>query len=132
LVGSLWLEAVADPEVGVDVGPAWREALDLLPYLAHEHVHGAVAVHHRIAPHVLVDLVALEHPPPRLGEQEQQLELAAREVDALAAHERLELVGADLELAGHERPALAGGAGGALAAAHHSLNAGDHLLRVAG
>src|SRR5436190_2169120 len=64
--GQLGLEAVADPEVRVDVAPVGREALDLLAHLPHEDVDRAVAVHHRVAPHVLVDLVALENSAARL------------------------------------------------------------------
>src|SRR3954469_25692976 len=93
-------EAVADPEVGVDVAPAGRGALELLAQLAYEDVDRAVAVDHRIAPHALVDLLAREHLAGGLGEQLEQLELAPREVEALTADERLELVGPDLELAG--------------------------------
>ena len=47
----------------------------------------AVTVDHRVAPHVLVDLVALEHAAARLGQQVEQLDLAPREVDALTADE---------------------------------------------
>ena len=86
---------------------------------------------HRVAPDRLVDLLALEHLALRLGEQLEQLELAPREVDAAAAHERLELVGADLELAGHERTA-SDALGRALAPPDHGLHAREHLLGVAG
>src|SRR5207248_1775187 len=110
----------------------WREALDLLAHLADEDVHRAVAVDHRVAPNVLVDLVALEHPAARFREQVKQLELAPREVDALAADERLELIGADLELAGQQRTVLGGGRRRALAPAEHSFHARDHLLWMAG
>src|SRR4051812_49887061 len=48
-------QPVADPEVGVDVAPARRHPLELLAQLAHEDVDRAVAVHHRVAPHALVD-----------------------------------------------------------------------------
>ena len=37
--------------------------LELLAHLPDEHVHGAVAVGHRVAPDGLVDLLALEHLP---------------------------------------------------------------------
>src|SRR3954453_20647368 len=89
-------EPVADAEVRVDVAPVRRDALELLAQLAHEHVHRAVAVRHRVAPHALVDLLALEHLAGGLGQQLQELELAAREVEALPADERLELVAPDL------------------------------------
>ena len=92
-------EAVADAEVRVDVAPARRHALELLAQLADEDVDRAVAVDHRVAPHALVDLLALQHLPLRVGEQLDELELAPREVGADAADEGLELVGADLDLA---------------------------------
>ena len=75
-------EAVADPEVRVDVAPARRGALELLAQLAHEDVDRAVAVDHRVAPHALVDLLALQHLALGLGEQLDELELAAGELDA--------------------------------------------------
>src|SRR3954452_1244528 len=99
-------EAVADPEVGVDVAPARRGALELLTQLAHEDVDRAVAVDHRVAPHALVDLLARQHLAGSVGEELDELELAPREVHARVRHERLELVGPDLELAGHDRADL--------------------------
>ena len=59
-----------------------------------------------------------------------QLELAAGQVDRAAADERLELVGADLDLAGDDRRRSSAGLGAA-AAAHDGLDAGDELLGVA-
>ncbi len=47
------------------------------------------------------------------------------------ADERLEAVGADLDLAGEDRRGL-GAAGAAAAAAHDALHARDHFLGVAG
>ena len=61
---------------------------------------------HRIAPDALVDRLALEHLALGVGEQVQQLELAAGEVEAVAAHERLKLIGSDLELSGDQRTRL--------------------------
>jgi hypothetical protein len=69
-------------------------ALQFLAQLAHEHVHRAVAVGHRVAPDLLVDVLALDHLAVRLDQQLQQLELAAGEADALAA--RTPGTGADL------------------------------------
>src|SRR5882762_10901925 len=54
-------EAVPHPEMGVDVRPARRRLLELLAELADEDVDRAVATSHRVAPHPLVDLLALEH-----------------------------------------------------------------------
>src|SRR6185295_12261603 len=76
-LGSVWLrtgdglggEAVADPEVGVDVAPHRRDLLQLRAQLAHEDIDRAVAVGHLITPHALVDLAALEHLAGGLGEQ---------------------------------------------------------------
>ena len=85
---------------------------------------------HRVAPDRLVDLLALEHLALSLRQQLEQLELAPRQVDAAAAHERLELIRADLQLAGHQRARL-DPRGGALAAPHHGLDAREHLLGVA-
>ena len=100
---ALRREAVADAEVRVDVAPVRRHPLELLAQLAHEHVDRAVAVDHRVAPHALVDLLARQDLPLVVGEQLDQLELAAREVGAAAGREGLELVEPDLELAGHDR-----------------------------
>ena len=110
------VEAVADPEMGVDVAPARRALLQLLAQLADEDVNRAVAVGHRVTPDPLVDRLPLERLALGLGEQLQQLELAPGEVEADAADEGLELVGADLELAGDQRADLgvvgcAGGGG---------------------
>jgi hypothetical protein len=66
-----------------------------------------------------------------LGEQLEELELAAGEPDALAADEGLVLVGPDLELAGDKRPDVIAG-GGPLAPADDGLNPGHHLLGVGG
>src|SRR5207302_7671453 len=122
---------VADPEVRVDVAPTRRGRLELLPKLPDEDVDRAIAVRHRVAPHALIDLLALEHLPVRLGEQLDQLELAPGQVEVLPADEGLELIGADLQLAGHHRPAVGAGAR-TLAATDDSLHARDYLLGVAG
>src|SRR5436305_1044367 len=71
-------EPVADPEMGVDVAPPGRDGLELGPQLAHEHVDGASAAGHRVAPHPLVDVLALEHASVRRGQLLQELELLAR------------------------------------------------------
>ena len=83
---------------------------------------------HRVAPDPLVDRLALEHLALGVGEQLQQLELAAGQVEAVAADEGLELVGADLQLAGDERAGLGVGAAAA-AAARDGFDPGHHLLR---
>src|SRR3954452_8585758 len=77
-------ESVADPEVGVDVAPVRRDLLELLAQLAHEDVHRAVAVDHRVAPDALVDLLAGNDLAAEVAEQRDQLELAAGEVHAAA------------------------------------------------
>ena len=59
-----------------------------------------------------------------------QLELAPRQVDAHAAHEGLELVRPDLDLADHERPGVDARLG-ALAPPHDGLDARDQLLGMA-
>ena len=87
----------------VDVAPAGRGPLELLPQLAHEDVDRPVAVDHRVAPHALVDLLALHDLAARLGEQLDELELAPGEVHAGPADEGLELVGPDLDLADKHR-----------------------------
>src|SRR4051794_41805543 len=121
-------EAVADAEVGVDVAPAGRGALELLAQLAHEDVDRAVAVDHRIAPHALVDLLARELLAGGLGEQLDELELTAREVHGGGAHEGLELIRADLELAGHDRADLDPRGLGTPAPPRDRLGACDQLL----
>ena len=74
--------SVPHAEVRVDVAPPGRGPLELLAQLAHEHVDRPVAAGHRVAPHALVDLLALHDPALRLGEQLDELELAAREIHA--------------------------------------------------
>ena len=64
---------------------------------------------HRVAPDPLVDLVALQHLAGVLGEHVQQLELAAGELEALAADVGLEAVGADLQLARDQRAQVLAG-----------------------
>ncbi len=84
---------------------------------------------HRVAPDPLVDRLPLEHLAALLGEQVQQLELAAGEVEGDVADEGLEAVGADLQLADGERRGLELAA--ALAApAGDRFDPGDRLLRV--
>ena len=126
----LGIEAVADPEVGVDVAPAGRAPLELLAQLADEDIDGAITVGHRVAPDPLVDGLALEHLALGAGEQVEELELAPGEVEAGAADEGLELVGADLQLAGDEGAALHLRAA-APAPARHRFHAGHRLLGVA-
>src|SRR3954471_21524189 len=125
------LEAVADPEVGVDVGPARRALLQLVAQLADEDVNRAVAVGHRVAPDLLVDLLPLEHLAAFLGEQVEQLELAAGEVEWLLAGEGLETVGANPQLAGVEGRARGLAAAAGMAAAD-GFDPGDRLLGMAG
>src|SRR4051794_23597297 len=114
----------------VDVAPFRGGALELLAQLAHEDVDRTVAARHRVAPDALVDLLALEDAALGAGQQLDELELATGQVDGAAGDERLVLVGADLDLAGHER------AGdrrlGTAAAARDGLDAGDDLFGVAG
>src|SRR3954451_22341873 len=106
-LGGLRGEPVADPEVRVDVAPGGRGLLELLAQLAHEDVDGAVAARHRVAPHPLVDLLALEHAPRGRRQQLDELELAPGQLDRLPVGEGLELVGADLDLARLRRRRLA-------------------------
>ena len=74
-------EAVADPEVGVDVAPGRRDPLELGAQLAHEDVDRAIAVDHGVAPDALVDLLALQDLALGLGQQLDELELAPRQLD---------------------------------------------------
>ena len=85
---------------------------------------------HRVAPDPLVDLLALEHLAALLGEQVEQLELAAGEVEGLLADEGLEAVGPDLHLADGERRGLVLLAAAA-AAAGDRFDPGDRLLGMA-
>src|SRR5690348_6859135 len=96
--------------MGVDVAPARAVLLELLAQLADEDVDRAIAVGHRIAPDPLIDRLALEHLALGVGEQLQQLELAARQVETAAADEGLELIGANLQLAGDQRADVGAGA----------------------
>src|SRR4051794_40942562 len=130
-VARLRREPVADAEVRVDVPPPRRGLLELLAELADEHVDRPVAARHRIAPHTLVDLLALEHPALGRRQQLDQLELAAREVDRPVAYVRLEAVGADLDLAGADRRPLLARLGPP-APAHDGLDPREQLLRMAG
>src|SRR3954470_10072234 len=131
VVARLRRETVADAEVRVDVPPPRRRLLELLTQLADEHVDRPVAARHRVAPHALVDLLALEHAALGSGDQLDQLELAPREVDRPVAHVRLEAVGADLDLAGVDRRSLLARPGGGRPA-DAGVDAREQLLRVAG
>src|SRR6476660_1302484 len=113
------------------VAPPRRALLQLLAQLADEDVDRAVAMGHRISPHPLVDRLALQHLALGLGEQVQQLELAAGQVEAAAADEGLELVCPDLQLGGEKRAGLLAGAP-ATAAARDRLDPGHRLLGMAG
>src|SRR3954470_1776154 len=131
VVARLGRESVADAEVRVDVPPPRRRLLELLAQLADEHVDRPVAARHRVSPHALVDLLALEHATLGRGEQLDQLELAPREIDGHLADVRLEAIGADLDLAGADRRALLARLGPA-SPAHDGLHAREQLLGVAG
>src|SRR4029077_12696853 len=96
-------ETVAHAQVGVDIGPSGCHLGELRAHLAHEHVHGAVAVLHLPTPDVAVDVPAAHHAILALGEDEQDLELAHRQAHATTVHERLYLIGPDLEVAVHQR-----------------------------
>ena len=86
---------------------------------------------HRVAPHALVDLLALQDLTLGLGQQLDELVLASGQLDRDAGHERLELVGADFDLTDHDRGRLDPHVG-ALAPADDRFDAGDQLFRVAG
>ncbi len=98
--------------------------------LADEHVDRAVAADHRVAPHPLVDVLALEHPAVRRRQLAQQLVFLAREPCGLGADVRVEAVRADRQLAGDDGFGVGRHLAGA-ATAHDRLNARDQLLRVA-
>src|SRR3954452_10785673 len=102
-VGELGGEAVSHAEVRVDVAPPRRRLLELLAQLAHEDVDRPVAAGHRIAPDALVDLLALQHAALGVGEQLDQLDLPAVQIDRALPDEGLELIAADLDLAGAHR-----------------------------
>src|SRR5215216_4484494 len=126
----LGVEAVADPEVGVDVVPARRAMLKLGAQLSHEHVHGAVAVDHGVDPDAALDLVALEHLARVVGKDLEELKLAARQVEALAGDVDLEPIGPDLDVTGDQRPGVLASPP-APVAANHRLDPRHDLLRVA-
>src|SRR4051812_26134071 len=86
---------------------------------------------HRVAPDSPVDLVALEHLAGVLGEDVEELELAAGELQALAADVGLEAVGPDLQLPRDQRAKVLAGLA-APVAADHGLDPRHHLLRVTG
>src|SRR5215218_1151313 len=129
-VHALRREVVSDAKVRVDVAPLRRGALKLVTQLAHEHVDGAVAVRHRVAPHALVDRLALQHVTGIARQQADQLELAACQVEAARADKRLELVGADRQLTGFKRLTFSRWSGNS-APTHDCLDARNQLLRVA-
>src|SRR3954449_4542719 len=108
-VQRLRREAVADPEVGVDVTPARRGALELLAKLAYEDVDRAVAVGHRVAPDPLVHALARNDAARGAGEQVKKLELAPREPHRAATDEGLEHVRPDLQLSRDDRLDRLGG-----------------------
>ena len=116
--------------MGVDVAPPGRDLLELLAQLAHEHVHRPVAADHRVAPHALVDVLALEHAAVGGRELAQQLELLARQRRALLAGVGVVAVGTDRELAGLDRRLLERQLAGA-PPTEHGLDPRQQLLGVA-
>ena len=130
--GLLGVEAIADAEVRVQVAPARGSRLELAAQLADEDVDRAVAVGHRVSPHALVDALAGDHPAAWDASSTQKLELAAGEPDRASADERLEHVGPDLQLPGDDGLGRIGGGSCGVAASHRGLDAGQHLLRMAG
>src|SRR5690349_16445271 len=84
-VHPLGRKPVAHPEVGVHIAPLGRQRLELLAELSHEHVDGAIAADHRVAPDPLVDVLALEHAAVGGGQLAQELVLLSRQRGALLA-----------------------------------------------
>src|SRR3954447_5650993 len=91
-------EAVAEPEMGVDVAPSGDSGLQLLAQLAHVDVHRAVGLAIGLAPDLSVELLTRDYPVAALHQGGQQLELAHREVQTAAVDQHQELVRAELDL----------------------------------
>ena len=129
---GLGREAVADAEVGVDVAPVGRDALELLAQLAHEHVDRAVAADHRVAPQPLVDELALEHAPARgrRAARSARTRAASGRCSRRARRPGTGRGGSRPRPRAPARPSLDGLE--PAAAAHDRLDARDQLLGMAG
>ena len=130
-VERLGREAVADAEVRVDVPPLRRGALELLAQLADEHVDRAVAVRHRVAPHALVDLLALSTWPA--APASRRISSNSRRVRSRLRRRRTPGTGRRGSTARRLRaPGARPAASARSAAGARRLDARDQLLGVAG
>lgn len=84
--------------MSVDVGPSRCSLGQLVADLAHEHVHGPLAVLHLPAPYTVIDLSAAYYAILVLGERMQHLELSHREPDTTTFYECLIFVGAKFKI----------------------------------
>src|SRR4249919_239466 len=84
-----------------------RPAIDLLPELSHEHVHGPVAVRRATPPDALEEVVTREYATLVAGERIDEAKLGRRQVGALAVHVSLHVVRVEPELFDDDRVAAA-------------------------
>src|SRR4051794_5338446 len=86
---------------------------------------------HRVAPDLLVDLLPLDHLARHLSQKLEELEFPTRQLKALSADERLELIAAYLQLGMRHRPDLKPDLG-ALSPTDDGFDPRHHLFRMAG
>ena len=97
---------VAEPEMGMDEPSSGDSGLQLLAQLADVDVNRAVGLAVGLAPDLAVQLLARDDPIEAFHERRQQLELAHRQVQALAVDQDQELAGPQLDLGGSERRSM--------------------------
>src|SRR5680860_29321 len=96
----LGLEAIAEAEVGMDEAAPRQDLVELLPQLAHVHVHGAVRAPVGLAPYGHVELLPAHDAPGALHQRGEQLQLAGGQVQRTPGHRGHELPRPHLQLPG--------------------------------
>src|SRR5919106_1013092 len=86
----------------MDEAPSGDSLLQLLAQLADVDVDRTIGLAIGLAPDLAIELLARDDAVAPLHEGGQQLELADREMEALAVHQHQELAGPHLHLAGPE------------------------------
>src|SRR4051812_4293087 len=97
---GLWAEAVAEPEVSVDVPLLGQRVLQLLAELAHVDVHRAVVAAVGALPDGRVQLRPADDPSGSSCEGSEEFKLARRQDERPAMCQGCELARADLQITG--------------------------------